>query len=556
MGQSAEVQYLQASSEQGQSMWARGVVQVLRGLLVLMACGYVVMYIRLACLRMPYPYELEWMEGGIVDQVRWVLSGRSLYVAPSLEFIPNIYGPLYTYASAAVCKVVGVGFLGPRLISFVSSLGCLWLIGSLVRRETGSRVWGFVAAGVFAASYRMTGAWMDIARVDSLFLVLALSAVYLVRLRPETAWQATAGVLMGLSFLTKQTGLFIGLPLAGYALLAYRGRARYAFAGAFLGLVLATTLLLDRSSRGWYSYYLFHLPGLHRTVPIMWPGFWVADIGKNMGVALAMTMFAMALGMGRRDIGFYGVLLAGMLGSSWMSRLHIGGYDNVLMPAAAALAIGLGVGGAAFQSVFGRASGNPGRFGLGGRAGPLAAVYLVGIWQLVILAYLPGMQVPSGRDRRSGDAMVKQLAGLEGDVFMVEHGYLATLAGHKGFHAHGSALWDIVQTESDLGHRLREEFRRAIVDRKFEVLVLDAAHPSEAANLQQAARQVGMDPRGLARQTMLDLCKGEIEANYVRIGQLFERDDVFWPVTGMLVRPDRVYVPKDSPLAKRVLRGY
>ena len=127
---------------------------ILRYILLAMAVLYIGVYVTVACLRMRYPYELEWMEGAAVDHVRWILSGRPLYVEPSLEFTPFIYTPLYFYLAAAVSKVLGVGFLPLRLVSFLASLGCLWLIGRFVQRETGSWTWGIVRRG---CSRRRTG---------------------------------------------------------------------------------------------------------------------------------------------------------------------------------------------------------------------------------------------------------------------------------------------------------------------------------------------------------------------------------------------------------------
>ena len=61
-------------------------------------------------LRARYPFELEWMEGGVLDHVRVVLSGQPLYRAPSVEFTPFIYTPFYYAVCAALARVFGVGF--------------------------------------------------------------------------------------------------------------------------------------------------------------------------------------------------------------------------------------------------------------------------------------------------------------------------------------------------------------------------------------------------------------------------------------------------------------
>ena len=337
-------------------------VGLLKYVLLAMAVLYIAVYVMVACLRMRYPYELEWMEGATVDHVRWILSGRPLYVEPSAEFVPNIYGPLYFYLGAAACKVMGVGFLPLRLISFAASLGCLWLIGRFVRRETGSWVWGFVSTGLFAATYRVTGAWLDIARVDSLGLLLTLAAIYVLRFRGGAAWHVAAGLLMGLSFLTKQSALFVAMPLIIYTLIACKGWTHLTFGVTFMGFVLATTEAFDAATDGWYSYYVIHLPGQHEFNKIMGIGFWWHDIGMNLAVAMVATISAITIGAATRpwrDTVFYMLLATGMLGSSWLGRLHIGGMANALLPAVAVLAMGLSLGAVALQSA--AHGGAPGR---------------------------------------------------------------------------------------------------------------------------------------------------------------------------------------------------
>ena len=91
-----------------------------------------------ALFRIGFPYELEWLEGWTVDSTRRVLEGKSLFPEPSVEFVPYIYTPLYTYAAAGLAKIVGIGFLAPRLLSVLCAVGCLVLTYVLVRRETSS----------------------------------------------------------------------------------------------------------------------------------------------------------------------------------------------------------------------------------------------------------------------------------------------------------------------------------------------------------------------------------------------------------------------------------
>ena len=116
--------------------------QLLTYALVVGALAFVAVYLFVATARMGYPYELEWMESGLVDGVGRILDGAPLYVEPSVEFIPFAYPPLYHWLSAAVASITGLSYLPLRLVSLLSSLGSLLLIHALVRRETGARLAG------------------------------------------------------------------------------------------------------------------------------------------------------------------------------------------------------------------------------------------------------------------------------------------------------------------------------------------------------------------------------------------------------------------------------
>ncbi len=77
----------------------------------------------------------------------------------------------------------------------------------IVTRETGDRIAGLVAAGLFAATYRISGAWFDTGRVDSLFLALTLLAFAWGRTARGVRGGIALGMLAFLAFFTKQTAL-------------------------------------------------------------------------------------------------------------------------------------------------------------------------------------------------------------------------------------------------------------------------------------------------------------------------------------------------------------
>ena len=316
----------------------------------------IAVYFYVALRRLGYPFELEWLEGGEVEIVNRVVHGQALYVAPTLHYVPYPYPPLFFWVSAVFAKVLGVGFLAPRLVSFVASLGVLALLWDIVRRETGDAVAGLVAAGLFAATYQASGAYFDLARVDSLFLLLLLAAIAVARRAQTWRGGAVVGLLVFLSFFTKQTALFAAAPLLVYLLFVRRrvglpacltlgGTARRLHRGARSGAsTVGTTTTSSRSSRARGStptpLSTFIPKSLLR--PTGWAGIW-----RWWGSRRAVRPAARPPGRPRGTSPSWPFWIAvgvGLVGASWLSLVHAGGSSDVLMPAYAAVAIFAGLG--------------------------------------------------------------------------------------------------------------------------------------------------------------------------------------------------------------------
>ena len=481
------------------------------------ALSYVAAYLLLAAGRLTHPYELEWMEGGSVDHVARVLSGAPLYVEPSLEFTPFIYTPLYYLVCAAPAAVLGPGFLPLRLVSILASIGCLVVLFAFVRRETRSTAAALLAPGLFAATYRVGGAWLDIARVDSLFLLLLLASVYLVRHHRSGAQLAAAAVLAALAFLTKQSALPVAAFLCVYSVWCLPRRTRFVFPATCLGLVLASTLLLDLASGGWYSYYVLRLPAGHRIVGERIAEFWLVDMRHvSIALLLAITYIArLALRRRKSELVFSVCLLTGTVATSWVARVHAGGWVNVMLPVYAALAILFAIGVAdlmpAASRWAARVDARPPGLAPAFGARIVAAACLA---QFLVLAYDPRQQLPDAADVRAGDAFVELLREVDGDVFVPFHGHLPALAGKRTY-AQGMALEDVFRgADEQTKQRLRREISAAIRDRRFGAVVLD--------------------------HDRWDLLR-EVEQSYAWSRRVFSDDDVFWPVTGLRTRPEVIF---------------
>lgn len=498
-----------------------GISKFFRYILFAVAALYVVIYLILVFFRIQYPFELEWMEGGSVHQVVRILSGQKFYVSPSLEFVPFVYTPLYFYISAFISKLIGVGFMPLRLVSFISSLGCFFIIFLFVKRETASNFFGILASCLFSATFRISGAFFDIARVDSLFLLFLLTALYLIRFKDSSKSYILAGVLISLSFLTKQTALFLAVPIMLYCILS-NWRRSFFFIGTVCIMVGASTLILNYIHHGWYLYYVLELPLQHKINPRMYTHFWVADIIKPLHIAFAASIFyivAQFSKSNKKNWLFYSVITVGILGLSWMARLNRGGFPNALLPAYAIISILFGLAThTAFQFI---------------QIAPKdkqklmeTFIYLVCIVQFSVLLYNPLRQIPTRKDLKAGTELVNTIRQIEGDVFVPCHGYLPALAG-KNRHADESAIAELVGIfgggRKEEGKKIMNELIQAVREKRFGAIILN----------------VPEDP-------WLRWLRTGVEKYYIRKQPTFKNKTVFWPVTGRKVRPQVIYVPKTN----------
>jgi len=492
------------------------IAKILKLVLLGLAVLYLVAYVAIAMARIAYPFELEWREGGAVDHIVRILAGEKLYVQPSVAFVPYTYTPLFFYVSAGVAKVLGVGFTPLRLVSFVSSLGSLLVIYLLVKRETRAIYYGVLSAGLFAATFRAAGAWFDIARVDSLFLVLCLATVYLVRAESSRLGYACAGVLMALAFLAKQTALPVCLPLLVYAIIFRRRLALYLLGAAGL-LIPASTIILNHLHDGWYYYYVFVSPRQHAIVSEMFVGFWTSDmLILFVAFAFAAAYLILAYREGsRQNAVFYALLLGGGVGASWFSRLSNGGYNNVLMPAYATLSVLFGLG---LHKSLGFMQIVPERK----RFVATTYVFLLCIIQFASLRYDPVAQVPTQADVDGGSQLIRSLQQVPGQVFLPYHGYLPIMAGKQSFGS-GMAFFDMQGDSGPVKQWLVEDMRRAIRQQQFDTIVIDAPF-----------------------SWFSDTWFPEVHDYYVLQRTIFTDPDVFWPVTGMPTRPEWWYIPKPA----------
>jgi hypothetical protein len=475
--------------------------RTLEVLLTVAALWYLGAYLVVALARIAYPYDLEWMEGGMLEHVARVLRGQRLYVPPSIEFTPYIYSPLYYYVAAPFAKLFGLRLLSLRMVSLLASVGVLSLIAALTYGGTRSRLSALVAAGFFAALFVRAGAFFDLARVDSLALLFVLLAVWM--LLASERRDIAAGVLLAAAFFTKQSTLLVALPVALARTWNLRGPRRLQCLTSLVALAAAGSVTLHLRTQGWSTYYMFSLPASHAWAREFWVRYWLADLLAVVPIALAalVVRFARRPGMPAASLVERAAVLGSLL-ESWFSRLHVYGAANVLMPAYACLAWQTGV-------VLGWTR-QPAR--------PSATRRFAGwacLVQLALLWFPPWKQVPTAADRAAGAALVARLAAVPGPVLIPCHPHLARLAG-KATYAQQMALVDVMRGQPRaLADGLTTEIQRRLRAREFAAVVVDVDQ---------------------------DWLPVDLDGSYVRAQPLFPgQPAVFWTKAGWVVRPRDIY---------------
>ena len=400
-------------------------------------------FLTVALSRVAFPFALEWLEAGTYTHVARVLEGKPIYAAPSYEFIAMIYPPLYYYVAAPLAGLTGNIMLSIHLVSMGSALAAFLLLYGICRVRRLPRSLSFLAVGFAAASYKATGFWFDIGRVDMLFMALLLAAVLLVTLRPrrEGVTGVAAGVALALAFATKQQAV-VALPFLVFVLLLERRwKKALAFAGSAALLMALFVWGLAAASENWFLFYVFTLPGSAPASAawfadtwriLLWPAFWPLVALILLGVTLAL------LGNHRRDnlprLVSLALLVLPLLIMSYLSLAKQWGYVNGFLPAAFGLAL------AGAEAVF---------YAMQIPLTPrwvravVLGLALALVWlQFGVSRYDPRTQIPSAANVTAGYQALDTINHAPAPIFAPTDSYLLDMIGQP-MHFQASALSDI-----------------------------------------------------------------------------------------------------------------
>ncbi|MGZ3426466.1 MAG: hypothetical protein ACXVCV_07450 [Polyangia bacterium] len=455
---------------------------MLRAFALALAAWFVALLLWVFWRRFAFPYDLEWMEGGMLAHALRLANGQPIYARPSVDFIPYLYTPGYPAAVFVLGKIFGIGYKLGRFISLAGFFAVVVLGYVYARREGGSRAAAACAIAIIFGAWVPTGTFYDLARPDSLFMGL-VTAGLLVGWWKRHSWTGgvAAALLLIAAFFVKQTAAPFMLAL-GLALLLAVPRTALVY-GATLAVVgLPSLWLANRVSDGWFWTYVSVLHRKHDFFParafLGTPG----RLALVLGPSILLVPWALAR---RRTPGLvYATFIAvAGIGAACTSFGTQWAFTNAFMPGVMLPAIAIGV---AAGRLLDDTREAPPRLrpaavylllalsiltSPGGLL-PIAGRILPESWQVDALkkptGYDPRIFLPTERDRIAGDALIARMRATDGEILIPFHPFYAHLAGKRTY-LHRMGVLDIGRAGMGVPVGLAE----AIAAHKFALVIMD-----------------------------------------------------------------------------------
>ena len=457
-------------------------MKVARAVALALAAWFVVLTVYVLGRRFAYPYDLEWMEGGMLTHALRLVEGKPIYAPPSVDFIPYLYTPGYPWLVAVLSHVFGLGYKLGRAVSLLGFAATAVLGYVFARREGGSRAAAAAAIAILFAAFVPTGAWYDLARPDSLFMGLTTAGL-LVGWWQRGSWRGgvAAALLLVAAFFVKQTSAPFMVAL-GLALLLASPRVAVVYGLTLAVVGLPALWWANHASGGWFWTYISVLHRKHDFFPAR------AFLGTpgRLALLLGPSLLLVPWALWRRRspglvyatfIGAAGIAAACLsFGTQWA-------FVNAFMPGVMLPAIAIGV--AAGRLVDDTREAPPrlrpavvyallalSLLCAPGGLYPVAARVVPASWGTEALraptGYDPRRFIPTARDRAAGDALVARLRAVQGEVLIPFHPFYGYLAGKRTW-LHRMGVMDIWRAGLGAPRGLGE----ALAQHRFALVVMD-----------------------------------------------------------------------------------
>ena len=446
--------------------------------------------------RIAYPYDLEWMEGGMLHHALRFQQGKGIYNAPSIEFIPYLYTPLYPALLAMLGGIFGLTYTLGRVISVLSLVG-IAIVGTVsitAPRFRHTSWWPAIAGsalamGLFAACYPYVEGWYDLVRADTLFLFLISFG-----LMGALFWSgegegiqghgrvAAVAAIFAFAFFAKQTGImYVALGGLVVLIVAWRRIGTYVLTAAFIGF--GGTGLMNSSSGGWFWVYVRKIHNAHDfNMDRFWKSYGnILWHFRALTIVVAITLVVVMITWlrppaegQRRELprqtrpfllwtgAFIVSTVVGAIG--WGTEFA---HFNAYMPAFLHGSLAAGAAIPALASCTGILWGarKHSRIVSHGTAAVAALSLALTCWHW---KWEPQRFIPTKADEAAGDALIKRLQAIQGDVWMPSHPWYLRLAG-KQPHVHRMGIKDVTWRQNRVVLGLDD----ALTSHRFTAIVFD-----------------------------------------------------------------------------------
>lgn len=522
------------------------VQRTLEGCVLLLTAVMCALFFYCVVQRLMYPYELDWIEGEIMCHVVRLLQGLTMYPPPSYEFVAEMYPPVYYIMTAAAAKLLGTGMLAGRTVSVCACLLLIALIYRVCVRETGERVVALICSGFFISLYHVHGPWYDLARVDMLFFAFIFSGVVALSYRRNTARSIiAAAVLFVLGCFTKQNGI-VYLGAASLYLIVADRRKGYLFIGLCAVLLIVPFVVMNASTDGWFGRYtLFNLIGykdnLGDALPTLYHGI-IRDIQEKLPAEIryelcfklpvfstfmaAFVVYRIVSIRNLTTITLWDFMAAAGVCVYALVRPHPGSEKNDLINITLWGCVLLARGMHALSALSTR------RLMGSARTTALALIAL----QLVLLVYDPREDLPYPGSQAKGDAFIKMVKEIPGEVYIPYHSFYGVLAG-KQMVFNAGAFWGFqllspgTYTPADIIEKINAHY--------FAAIIID-----ETSYYMWLGQRMPFDNIALLLTSGEPLAQA-IDRNYEISEKIsYSHKDEFRNPTGFMTRPEIILVPR------------
>ena len=504
---------------------------------ILLSAGAFVVLARVFLSRLTYPLDLEWMEGGTLTHALRLARGERLYAQPSVDFVSFLYTPLYPAVLAGLSKVFGLSYVLGRAVSILSFSGALVFLVAAVRgvaRQQGSEelravatTAGLLGAAAVCVAFPFCGAFYDLVRGDSLWLLLVSAGAYSSSPGRSTRWIVLGALLLAFAFFTKQTAAPFVVAAAVSVASTSGIRLGRLFSAVAFGSTTAAVLAGQYLTDGWLWIYIYRLHQSHETsFRRMWleTPYIVLEYAVVLLVPVAACLVFVAL---RRRLSLrlfhWACMAATGLATAAVGSATEGAYDNAYIPAVyfgallsaacavelSALAAGLGASrdGSAWSTGDGRSP----------RAGSPRVVGLLGLGLLsahVVVRWMDASpHVPTPQDRAEARRLLAYLEEQRPEIFVPCHPFYSVLAGGRG-HLHVMGINDVyfwprtITSDPARDAAIKEPLRSSVMgsfkSRRWRLVIQDDCPTARLFGLNAYYRRVedlarsGRSPRSLA----------------------------------------------------------